>query len=135
MLQAGDPKQCQPIGDDAQYVDGPYKGQGRRRGDDEGELISAEDLSNGGLAVREEFKDCVILQKVWRLDDGHDGMDPLERESYRRDADEFLRVTRAMADCTWTAQDWEWLSRRNKSRLSRTALAVRSCVSSTTPPS
>ena len=40
-----------------------------------------------------------------------------EREEYRREAKEFLRVMRGMADCSWTPSDWAWLARRNRSAL------------------
>ncbi len=120
LVLAGDPAQWQPIGDDPMYKDGEYRGRGLRRGDGDDDVVAAEDLSNRGLAVRKEFSECVILQKVWRLDDGDDAMAPSERAAYRDEADEFLRVTRAMADCEWTQADHAWLSRRNRSRLNRT---------------
>ncbi len=120
VMLAGDPKQCQPIGDDAMYKEGAYKGRGCRRGDGDDDVLPAEDLANGGLAVRKEFQDVVILQTVHRLDDGDDAMAPEVRAAYREDADRFLRVTRAMVDCEWTQEDHAWLAQRNQSRLRRT---------------
>ena len=64
MVLAGDPKQCQPIGDDPLYKDGEYKGRGSRRDDCDDGVVAAEDLSNRGLTVRKEFQDCVELQTV-----------------------------------------------------------------------
>ena len=98
VLLAGDPKQCQPIGDDPVYKDGEYIGRGLRRGDTDDGVVPAKDLSNRGLAIRKEFDECVILQQVWRLDDGDDSMPVAVREAYRAEADEFPRVTRAMAN-------------------------------------
>jgi hypothetical protein len=120
VLLAGDPKQCQPIGDDPMYKEGEYKGRGRKRGDGDDDTVAAEDLSNRGLTIRKEFRDVVILQKVWRLDDGHDGMSAEERAAYREAADRFLSVTRGMVDCTWTPEDRDWLAQRNRTVLART---------------
>ena len=43
-----------------------------------------------------------------------------KREEYKKDASRFLDVTGKMADCTWTLDDHDWLSRRNRSRLQQT---------------
>ena len=134
MVLAGDPKQCQPIGDDPLYKDGEYKGRGSRRDDCDDGVVAAEDLSNRGLTVRKEFQDCVVLQTVWRLDDGDDSMSPADRAAYRDDADEFLRVTRALADCEWTQADHAWLARRNRSNLSRTAAGRKELLAFTDAP-
>ena len=43
-----------------------------------------------------------------------------QREAYRQDAMEFPKVTRGMADCTWTQRQHRWLSRRNRSVVQQT---------------
>merc|ERR1712078_926084 len=60
------------------------------------------------------------MGEVHRFDDGDDDMPEDKREEYRQEANEFLRVMRGMADCTWTPADWAWLSRRNRSSLQQT---------------
>ena len=73
-----------------------------------------------GMASRNTFDDVAILREVHRYDDGSDEMTPSERAVYRKEAQEFLRVTRGMADCTWLPEDRAWLARRNRSALQQT---------------
>ena len=67
-----------------------------------------------------EFEDVAMLLQPHRLDDGHDRMSPEERGRYRFEADEFMRVTRAMADLRWTPEQHRWLARRNRTFLAST---------------
>ena len=118
---AGDPKQCPPIGDEPLYKEGVYggKGQNKPRGskDTPPKAWSTKKLVHNGMEVRNTFQDVVELRQVHRYDDGDDDMPEEEREEYRREAKEFLRVMRGMADCSWTPSDWAWLARRNRSAL------------------
>ena len=122
---AGDPKQCPPIGDEPLYTEGAYRGKGQNkpRGSDSTPhgAWSTQTLVGTGMFVRNSFKDVVELREVHRYDDGDESMKDDEREKYREEASEFLRVVRGMADCTWTPSDWAWLSRRNRSALQQTA--------------
>jgi hypothetical protein len=113
FLMVGDDKQITPIGDQPLFVDGPYRGRAKQP--DNGPAPDA--LVGQGLSLREECQDVVILRGMHRRDDGDDIADPAEREAYRAEADEFVRVCRRMADCEWTQAEHAWLSRRNKSVL------------------
>ena len=55
----------------------------------------------------------MILQEVHRVDAGGEGPD----SEYAKECERFLRVAAKMADCTWSREEHEWLSRRNRSRL------------------
>ena len=118
---AGDPKQAPPIGDEPLYTEGEYckKGQNKPRGSDSTPpgAWDTKKLVRMGMLVRNSFQDVVELREVHRYDDGDENMPEEEREKYRQEAKEFLRVMRGMADCTWTPTDWAWLSRRNRSSL------------------
>jgi hypothetical protein len=58
---------------------------------------------------------------VHRISEDNDEVPVEKKDEYRRDAEEFLKVTRGMADCTWTRQQHTWLSRRNPRVLQQTA--------------
>ena len=122
---AGDPKQCQPIGDEPMYKEGDYTGKGKNRprgsdGTPPG-AWSAHKLVRMGMASRNKFDDVVLLREVHRYEDTNDEVPVEKREEYRKDAEEFLRVTRGMADCTWTPAQHAWLTRRNRSVLQQSA--------------
>ena len=76
---------------------------------------------NVAMNMRNEFKDVVMLRQVHRYAEESDEVPPEQREAYRKDAVEFPKVTRGMADCTWTESQHAWLARRNRSRLEQTA--------------
>merc|ERR1712025_945177 len=73
-----------------------------------------------GMNLRNSFEDAVLLREVHRFDGGSEDMKEDERETYRKEAVEFQRVMKGMADCTWTPGDWAWLARRNRSALQQT---------------
>ena len=106
---AGDPKQCPPIGDEPLYTEGRYRGKGQNKprgsASTPGDAWTTEKLVHMGMMVRNSFQDVVELREVHRFDDGDDDMPEDEREEYRQEANEFLRVLRGMADCTWTPSD------------------------------
>jgi len=113
FLMMGDDKQCDPIGDSPLFNDGKYSGDAKHV---EGGP-RPEALVGMGLSIRNECEDVVILRDVWRLDDGDESMGVAERQAYRAEADEFVRVCRRLADCEMTRADHAWLSRRNRSVL------------------
>jgi len=124
VVLSGDPKQAAPLGDEPMWRDGEYtkKGQNKPK-DSEGVppgAKSTKELVRLGMMARNTFHDVVLLRQVHRVRDP--GADvPEERlDMYRNDAAEFLRVTQAMADCTWTQEDRVWLARRNRTVLQMT---------------
>ena len=69
-----------------------------------------------------EFDDVVALLETHRVDEeGSKAWSPERLARYQADAKEFLAVTRRMADLEWSRADWEFLARRNASRLLATA--------------
>ena len=62
----------------------------------------------------------MLLQRLQRLDMGHDEMAPEERAEYVAEAERWREVIRRMADLEWTPEDHEWLSKRNRSVLELT---------------
>jgi len=125
VVLAGDPKQANPIGDDPLHKEGEYTGRGmnKPRGSDSipAGAWSTKKLVRMGMNVRNGFDDVVLLRQVHRYVDEDDTLSPERKEEYRKDAEEFLKVTRGMADCTWTVSQHAWLSRRNRSVLQQTA--------------
>ena len=120
---AGDLKQAMPIGDDPMFRYGPYVGKGLnkpRNAEMPAGAPSLVALSKEGELFREEFQDVVILREVHRIDREAADLDPIAAAQYEQDADEFLEVTNGMANCTWTPKQHAWLSRRNRSWLSKT---------------
>lgn len=113
FLMVGDDKQITPIGDQPMFVEGAYKGNAKKA--ENGPEPSALVLQ--GLALREECEDVIILRGMHRRDDGKHIADPVARQAYCDEADEFVRICRRMADCEWTRAEHAWLSRRNKSVL------------------
>jgi hypothetical protein len=124
LVLAGDLRQAKPLGDEALYKNGPYKGKGRNAPGKKGKsgvrrepppgTPTIEELTGRGVGLREEFEDVVLLREVFRVDRGDDTMDSATRREYEREADRFLEVLNRMADLTWTREDREWLARRNK---------------------
>ena len=70
--------------------------------------------------TRNTFQDVVLLRQVHRVRDPGADVPEEKLDMYRKDAAEFLRVTQAMADCTWTHEDRLWLARRNRTVLQMT---------------
>ena len=63
-----------------------------------------------------------MLLETHRVDEEGDPSWSTERlAQYQRDAQEFLQVTRRMADLEWTRADWRFLAKRNASALLATA--------------
>ena len=121
---AGDPKQAPPICDEPIYRLGDYKGPAcnKPKGAERtpSDAWSTHNLVRNGMEVRDSFKDAVLLRQVHRYVDEKSDVAVDKREEYKKDASRFLDVTGKMADCTWTQEDHEWLSRRNRSRLQQT---------------
>ena len=121
---SGDPKQAPPLGDEPMWREGEYRGKGKNKpkgsdGTPPG-AKSAKELVRLGLMARNTFQDVALLRQVHRVRDPGADVPEERRESYRNDAAEFLHVTKAMADCTWTPEERAWLARRNRSVLQMT---------------
>jgi len=121
---AGDPKQASPIGDEPLFKEGSYRGKGQNkpRGSDRtpDNAWATPKLVSMGMNVRNSFQDVARLRQVWRYVDEKAEIPEEQREAYRQDAMEFPKVTRGMADCTWTQRQHRWLSRRNRSVVQQT---------------
>ena len=121
---AGDPKQASPIGDEPLFKEGSYRGKGQNkpRGSDRtpDNAWATPKLVSMGMNVRNSFQDVARLRQVWRYVDEKAELPEEQREAYRQDAMEFPKVTRGMADCTWTQRQHRWLSRRNRSVVQQT---------------
>jgi len=123
FVLAGDPKQAQPVGEEAMYKEGAYTGRGLnkpRNGPAPSGTPAMSALTESGLLFRKSFDDVAILRDVHRVDYGAADMSESERATYREEAERFLEVTARMADCTWSLKDYEFLQARNKSFLRRT---------------
>ena len=123
FVLAGDPKQAQPVGEEAMYKEGSYTGRGLnkpRNGPAPSGTPAMSALTESGLLFRKSFDDVVILRDVHRVDYGAADLSESERATYREEAERFLEVTARMADCTWSLKDYEFLQARNKSFLRRT---------------
>ena len=103
------------------WRDGEYRGKGQKKpkGSESAPAgaKSTKELVPLGMMARNTFQDAVLLREVHRVRDAGDDLPPESRDSYLRDAAEFLRVTQAMADCAWTPEQRAWLARRNRSVL------------------
>ncbi len=124
-ILAGHLAQAAPIADDPVYKTGPYKGKGLNKPPDNyrGEPPpSLAELVERARLFLEEFEDVVQLLETHRVDeDGDKSWSEERRAQYQRDAQEFLKVTRRMADLEWTRADWRFLAKRNASALLATA--------------
>ena len=107
------------------YKEGAYKGKAKNkpRGAEHtpAKAWSTQKLVSMGMGARNTFEDVVLLRKVHRYADTSSDVPERKKETYRKEAEEFLKATRGMADCTWTAQQHAWLARRNRSALRQTA--------------
>ena len=121
---AGDWKQAPPIGDDPLYRFGSYsgKGQNKPKGADQTptNAWTTHRLHQVGSAVRDSFEDVAFLRQVHRYSDFREGLSSERQKEYSADAARFQKVTRGMAECTWSMDDHAWLSRRNRSIVQRT---------------
>ena len=106
------------------WREGEYRGRGQNKPEgSEGTPLGAKstkELVRLGMMTRNTFQDVAILREVHRVRDPGADVPEERRESYRNDAAEFLHVTKAMADCTWTPEERAWLARRNRSVLQMT---------------
>ena len=84
-------------------------------------LRSVQQLVHCSSLFHAQFQDVVILQEVHRADRGGPDLSDAERQQYVQDLHRFLEVTSKMAECEWTAADRNWLARRCRSNLVRTA--------------
>ena len=126
VVLCGDVHACPPVGDSPIYRDGEYAGPCENK-----PFLarcvpprawSARKLVRMGLTIRDSFEDVVILREVHRVSfDAGESVQSETRALYAEEAAEFLRCTRAMADCTLTLAQWDWLARRNRSVLQSTA--------------
>ena len=125
VVLAGDPKQATPVCDEPLYKEGSYKGKAQnkpfRAEHRPPDAWSVEKIVNVAMNMRNEFKDVVMLRQVHRYSEESAEVPSERREAYRKDAVEFPKVTRGMADCTWTSAQHAWLERRNRSLLEQTA--------------
>ena len=124
VVLAGDPKQAAPLGDEPMWREGEYmkKGQNKPKGSESvpAGAKSTKELVRLGMMARNTFQDVVLLRQVHRVRDPGSDVPEEKLDMYRKDAAEFLRVTQAMADCTWTHEDRLWLARRNRTVLQMT---------------
>ena len=102
---SGDPKQAAPLGDEAMWREGEYRGKGQNKpkgseGVPPG-AKSTKDFVRLGMMARNTFQDVVILRQVHRVRDLGDDVPEERRDIYQKDMAAFLRVTQGMADCTW----------------------------------
>ena len=124
VVLSGDPKQAAPLGDEPMWREGEYTktGQNKPKGN-EGVppgAKSTKELVRLGMMARISFQDVVLLRQVHRVRDPGSDVPDEKLDAYRKDAAEFLGVTQAMADCTWTHEDRVWLARRNRTVLQMT---------------
>ena len=121
---AGDPKQAPPLGDEPMWREGEYRGRGQNKPKGSESTPpgakSTKELVRLGMMTRNTFQDVALLREVHRVRDPGADVPEERRERYRNDAAEFLHVTKAMADCTWTPEERAWLARRNRSVLQMT---------------
>jgi len=122
LIEAGDYKQIEPIGDTSMTVEGPARtkdgcdGRGK-----DGVGIPTSRLVARALALRDEFQDVVLLRNVHRRDDGDaKTMAPDVLKKYQDEADRYQRVMLGLVDCTWRPEDHAWLASRCRSRLAAT---------------
>ena len=106
------------------WREGEYRGKGQNKpkgseGVPPG-AKSTKELVRLGMMARNPFQDVVLLRQVHRVRDPGSDVPEEKLDAYRKDAAEFLRVTQAMADCTWTHEDRVWLARRNRTVLQMT---------------
>ncbi len=113
--------QAAPIGGDALYKPGGYKGRGLNKAPDNYSGPTPKTLAefvNDARLFLFEFEDVALLRATHRVEHEGDKSWPEERRArYRHDADKFLEVTRRMADLEWTRPDWQWVAQRNKRTL------------------
>ena len=121
---AGDPKQCQPVGDDALYTEGAYSGKGKNMPKGASSrpagAWSPQKFHHHSHEIMRTFQDVSVLRQVHRYEDENADIPEEKKAAYRKDAKRFLEVTRGMADCTWEERDHAWLSARNRSVLQQT---------------
>ena len=86
------------------------------------------------MSARNTFDDVVFLRQVHRYTDSSSDVPEHKKEVYRKDAEEFLKATRGMADCTWTQAEHAWLSQRNRSVVQQTPEGRASLKSFETAP-
>ena len=123
LMLSGDFKQIPPIGDEPLFRYGAYRGKGLnkpKKGQAPPGTPTVEQLTSRGELLREEFEDVVILREVHRVQRADACQDDAAAAHYAAEADRFLDVVGGMANCTWTAEDYAWLSKRQQSSLSRT---------------
>ena len=123
FVMAGDPKQAQPVCDEAMYKEGSYKGRAHNKPKKGSAPPGTQDIgsmTDRAMLFRDSFDDVVLLRQVHRVTYEADGMSEPEQDKYREEAEKFLDVTGRMADCTWTLQDHAFLQARNRSVLRRT---------------
>ena len=88
------------------YKEGAYKGKAKNKprgaADTPAKAWSTQKLVRMGMSARNTFDDVVLLRQVHRYADSSSDVPEHMKELYRKDAEEFLKVTRGMADCTRT---------------------------------
>ena len=124
VVLAGDLKQTAPPGDEPMWREGDYFG--KRQNELKGSEVvfpgmkSTKKLARLGMMARNIFHDVVLFRHVHGVRDPGSDVPEEKLDFYRKDAAEFLRVTQAMADCTWKHEDRVWLARRNRTVLQMT---------------
>ena len=127
VMLSGDPDQTAPIGDDSLHREGASKkdgvqgtrdARGRPKKPPE-DAVDAWVLSDSGLAFFHEFDDVVLLEQRHRLvDPEKENIAEGRKEAFVDDLTRFREVCERLAELTITREEFAWLSRRNRSRLS-----------------
>ena len=108
----GDPAQCPPIKDDVFYDVHPHKDT---HSDPDATRVR---MSNAGLHVFSTFGDVIVLQICHRIHKLEGAVDEKEAAEYNARGQRFLEVVTRLRDCTWTEEDYYWLSQRKLSHIS-----------------
>ena len=75
-------------------------------------------MSNSGLNVFSTFDDVIILKNCHRIHKLENAEDEATAAAYNARGQRFLEVVTRLRDCSWTEEDYYWLSKRKISHLS-----------------
>ena len=75
-------------------------------------------MSNSGLNVFSSFDDVIILKNCHRIHKLENAEDEEMAAAYNAPGQRFLDVVTRLRDCSWTDEDYYWLSKRKISHLS-----------------
>lgn len=111
MVCVGDPAQCEAISDQQLYDKKPHPDTSKDAS------ASKVRLSNVGMEIYEDFKDVIVLTTCHRLKTIANPITD-EDKAYNDRADQCLRTLHRLRDVNWTIEDYLWICKRKKSKLS-----------------